>query len=331
MMTISTDRVATSDLTTDQLLEAYRRMTNIRHFEERLHLENQSGDIPGFIHLYAGEEATAVGVCMNLKDSDYIGSTHRGHGHCIAKGCDVHGMMAEIFGKQSGLCHGKGGSMHIADLSVGMLGANGIVGGAPPLATGAALTAKYLSNGGVAVSFTGDGGSNQGTTFEAMNMAVVLNLPVIFVFENNGFGEASGHDYAVGSKDIAGRAAGFGLPAVKVDGTDFFAVYEAAKDAVALARSGGGPSVIEAVSNRYFGHFEGDANLYRTKEQIAEVRENDDPLQNFRQSVKGEIDASELDRLDAEAKAEVDDAVKEAREAPVPTPDQLTADVYLNY
>lgn len=331
MMTISTDRVATSDLTTDQLLEAYRRMTSIRHFEERLHLENQSGDIPGFIHLYAGEEATAVGVCMNLKDSDYIGSTHRGHGHCIAKGCDMHGMMAEIFGKQSGLCHGKGGSMHIADLSVGMLGANGIVGGAPPLATGAALTAKYLGNGGVAVSFTGDGGSNQGTTFEAMNMAVVLNLPVIFVFENNGFGEASGHDYAVGSKDIAGRAAGFGLPAVKVDGTDFFAVYEAAKDAVALARSGGGPSVIEAVSNRYFGHFEGDANLYRTKEQIAEVRENDDPLQNFRQSVEGEIDASELDRLDAEAKAEVDDAVKEAREAPVPTPDQLTADVYLNY
>lgn len=331
MMTISTDRVATSDLTTDQLLEAYRRMTNIRHFEERLHLENQSGDIPGFIHLYAGEEATAVGVCMNLKDSDYIGSTHRGHGHCIAKGCDMHGMMAEIFGKQSGLCHGKGGSMHIADLSVGMLGANGIVGGAPPLATGAALAAKYLGNGGVAVSFTGDGGSNQGTTFEAMNMAVVLNLPVIFVFENNGFGEASGHDYAVGSKDIAGRAAGFGLPAVKVDGTDFFAVYEAAKDAVALARSGGGPSVIEAVSNRYFGHFEGDANLYRTKEQIAEVRENDDPLQNFRQSVEGEIDASELDRLDAEAKAEVDDAVKEAREAPVPTPDQLTADVYLNY
>jgi pyruvate dehydrogenase E1 component alpha subunit len=330
-MTISTDRVATSDLTTDQLLEAYRRMTSIRHFEERLHLENQSGDIPGFIHLYAGEEATAVGVCMNLKDSDYIGSTHRGHGHCIAKGCDMHGMMAEIFGKQSGLCHGKGGSMHIADLSVGMLGANGIVGGAPPLATGAALTAKYLGNGGVAVSFTGDGGSNQGTTFEAMNMAVVLNLPVIFVFENNGFGEASGHDYAVGSKDIAGRAAGFGLPAVKVDGTDFFAVYEAAKDAVALARSGGGPSVIEAVSNRYFGHFEGDANLYRTKEQIAEVRENDDPLQNFRQSVEGEIDASELDRLDAEAKAEVDDAVKEAREAPVPTPDQLTADVYLNY
>lgn len=331
MMTISTERAATSDLTTEQLLDAYRRMTRIRHFEDRLHLENQTGDIPGFIHLYAGEEATAVGVCMNLKDTDYIGSTHRGHGHSIAKGCDVHEMMAEIFGKQAGVCHGKGGSMHIADLSKGMLGANGIVGGATPLATGAALTAKTLKNGGVAVAFSGDGGSNEGMAFESMNLAVVLQLPVIFVYENNGYGEASGFSYATGSKSIADRASGFGLPAVTVDGTDFFAVHEAAKDAVALARSGGGPSVIEAKNNRFYGHFEGDANLYRTKDQISELRRDHDPLEIFRTSVEGLVEASDLDRINEETAAEVDDAVVKARAAAEPTPDQLTVDVYKNY
>lgn len=237
-------------LSKSELLKAYRKMREIRVFEERLHQENTTGDIPGFIHLYCGEEAIAVGVCENLKDTDYIGSTHRGHGHCIAKGCDIHGMMAEIFGKDSGLCRGKGGSMHIADLSKGMLGANAIVGGAPPLAIGAALTAKTLGNGGVAVSFTGDGGSNQGLVFEAMNMAVVLQLPVIFMFENNGFGEATGHDYAVGGRNITQRAAGFGMPAVKVDGTDFFAVYEAVSEAVERARNGGGPTAIEAIAHR---------------------------------------------------------------------------------
>ncbi|WP_269455352.1 thiamine pyrophosphate-dependent dehydrogenase E1 component subunit alpha, partial [Rhodococcus sp. EPR-134] len=161
----------------DALLKAYEKMSRIRAFEDRLHEENATGDIPGFIHLYSGQEAIAVGVCENLSDADYIGSTHRGHGHCIAKGCDLNGMMAEIFGKDDGLCRGKGGSMHIADLSVGMLGANAIVGGAPSLAIGAALSGKTLRNGVIAASFTGDGGSNQGTVFEAMNMAVVLDLP----------------------------------------------------------------------------------------------------------------------------------------------------------
>ncbi|TAI74995.1 ABC transporter substrate-binding protein, partial [Klebsiella pneumoniae] len=179
-------------LSKQALLQAYRKMREIRTFEERLHQENTSGDIPGFIHLYTGEEAIAVGVCENLTSADFIGSTHRGHGHCIAKGCDIHGMMAEIFGKDSGLCRGKGGSMHIADLSKGMLGANAIVGGAPPLAIGAALTAKTLKTGNVGVSFTGDGGSNQGLVFEAINMAVVLQLPAVFIFENNGYGEGTG-------------------------------------------------------------------------------------------------------------------------------------------
>ncbi|MDA3630556.1 thiamine pyrophosphate-dependent dehydrogenase E1 component subunit alpha [Saccharopolyspora oryzae] len=314
------------------LLGAYRKMSRIRAFEDRLHEENATGDIPGFIHLYSGQEAIAVGVCENLDDTDHIGSTHRGHGHCIAKGCDVHGMMAEIFGKLDGLCHGKGGSMHIADLSVGMLGANAIVGGAPPLAIGAALSAKTLRNGGVAASFTGDGGSNQGTAFEAMNMAVVLQLPVVFVVENNGYGEATGTDYAVGTSDIAGRAAAFGMPAVKVDGTDFFAVHEAAREAVERARAGGGPTTIEASANRFYGHFEGDAQLYRTPEQVAELRATQDPLQIFRGKVdRRKVTAREFDEVDEESRALVDDAVAKARAAEYPPIEHLLTDVYVSF
>ena len=318
-------------LSKSELLKAYRKMREIRVFEERLHQENTTGDIPGFIHLYCGEEAIAVGVCENLKDTDYIGSTHRGHGHCIAKGCDIHGMMAEIFGKDSGLCRGKGGSMHIADLSKGMLGANAIVGGAPPLAIGAALTAKTLGNGGVAVSFTGDGGSNQGLVFEAMNMAVVLQLPVIFMFENNGFGEATGHDYAVGGRNITQRAAGFGMPAVKVDGTDFFAVYEAVSEAVERARNGGGPTAIEAIAHRWYGHFEGDPMLYRADGEVERLRQESDPLKIFSQHVAGQISPEELQAIDDEVTALVDDAVAKARAAEVPAVENLLTDVYVSY
>ena len=318
-------------LSKSELLKAYRKMREIRVFEERLHQENTTGDIPGFIHLYCGEEAIAVGVCENLKDTDYIGSTHRGHGHCIAKGCDIHGMMAEIFGKDSGLCRGKGGSMHIADLSKGMLGANAIVGGAPPLAIGAALTAKTLGNGGVAVSFTGDGGSNQGLVFEAMNMAVVLQLPVIFMFENNGFGEATGHDYAVGGRNITQRAAGFGMPAVKVDGTDFFAVHEAVSEAVERARNGGGPTAIEAIAHRWYGHFEGDPMLYRADGEVERLRQESDPLKIFSQHVAGQISPQELQAIDDEVTALVDDAVAKARAAEFPAVENLLTDVYVSY
>ena len=319
-------------LNKNSLLSAYRRMSEIRAFEDRLHEENATGDIPGFIHLYSGQEAIAVGVCENLQDTDYIGSTHRGHGHCIAKGCDLHGMMAEIFGKDDGLCHGKGGSMHIADLSVGMLGANAIVGGAPSLAIGAALSAKTLRNSGVAASFTGDGGSNQGTVFEAMNMAVVLDLPIVFVTENNGFGEATGRDYAVGAPSIASRAASFGMPAVTVDGTDFFAVYEATREAVERARMGGGPTSIEAIAYRWHGHFEGDAQLYRTAEQVAELRKTKDPLLNFRNHPDSrKVSAKELDAIDSDARARVDDAVAKARQAEYPPLENLLTDVYVSY
>jgi len=203
-------------LSREELLKAYRDMATIRRFEERVQEEFSKGGIPGFVHLYAGEEASAVGVCSHLGPQDHIASTHRGHGHSIAKGCDPTLMMQELFAKKTGLCGGKGGSMHIADLDRGMLGANGIVGGGPPLVIGAALSAKTLGRNTVAVSFTGDGGSNQGTTFEAMNMAVVLKLPAIFVFENNQYGEGTAFEYAVGSRDIAGRAAGFGLPAATI-------------------------------------------------------------------------------------------------------------------
>jgi pyruvate dehydrogenase E1 component alpha subunit len=320
-------------LNRESLIQAYRVMVTIRRFEERVQEEFSKGGIPGFVHLYAGQEASAVGVCSHLGPRDSIASTHRGHGHSIAKGCDVMGMMAELFGRSTGLCAGKGGSMHIADLDQGMLGANGIVGGGPPLVVGAALTAKTLGTGNVAVSFTGDGGSNQGTTFEAMNLAVVLQLPAIFVFENNGYGEYTGAAYAVGSRDIAGRAAGFGLPAVKVDGDDFFAVHEAMREAVERARGGGGPSVIEVDTCRFYGHHSGDAQLYRGKDEVKQLREQRDCLKHFRRRVgeAGLLETAELDAVDDEVAALIDHAAAAARAADIPDPSALLTDVYVSY
>ena len=317
-------------LSRDDLLSAYRTMTTIREFEERVHIEFATGEMPGFVHLYAGEEAIAAGICAHLDDSDYIGSTHRGHGHCIAKGCDVTAMMLELYGRRDGMCHGKGGSMHIADLDKGMLGANGIVGGGPPLVVGAALTSKTLATGAVAVAFIGDGASNQGTTFEALNMAVVLKLPAIFVFENNRIGEGTAPEYSVGSGDIAGRAAGFGLPVEKVDGTDFFAVHDAASRAVERARSGAGPAGIECEAVRFYGHFEGDPQLYRGDGEVDNLRATADCITIFRARVTEAalLEAAELDALDEAARALMDTAVAAARAAPPPGPDDLMTDVY---
>jgi pyruvate dehydrogenase E1 component alpha subunit len=315
------------------LLLAYTMMRRIRDFEERVNAEFLAGHVPGFIHLYSGEEAVAVGVCMHLDAADYIGSTHRGHGHSLAKGCDPKGMMLEILGKAEGLCAGKGGSMHIADLQRGMLGANAIVGGSPPLVIGAALTAKTLKSARVAVAFTGDGGSNQGTIFEAMNMAVVLQLPAIFVIENNGYGEGTAAAYAVGAEDAAQRAAGFGMPAVKVDGTDFFAVYDAMGGAVTRARAGGGPSFIEARCARIHGHYCGDPQTYRSKEELTQAREVHDPIVRFRRRelASGELTASELDSIDRLAAEEMDAAVTAAHAGSVPPPEALYTDVYSTY
>ena len=320
-------------LNRELLLKAWRDMVTIRRFEERVQDEFSKGGIPGFVHLYAGQEASAVGVCAHLGPGDRIASTHRGHGHSIAKGCDVTGMMLELFGKQGGLCAGKGGSMHIADLDQGMLGANGIVGGGPPLAVGAALTAKTLRSGNVAVAFVGDGGSNQGTTFEAMNLAVVLKLPAIFVFENNGYGEYTGASYAIGSHDIAGRAGGFGMPAAKCSGDDFFAVHEAMREAVERARSDGGPSAIEVDTCRFYGHHSGDAQLYRGKDEVRRLREERDCLKLFRRRVTEAslLESYELDTVDAEVAALIDQAVAAARAASPPDPSALLTDVYVSY
>src|SRR5580704_12949539 len=320
-------------LSREELIRAYRDMRTIRAFEDRVSEEFQAGLIPGFVHLYAGEEASAVGLCMHLSDQDYIASTHRGHGHCIAKGCDVEAMMKELFAKQGGLCGGKGGSMHIADLDRGMLGANGIVGGGPPLVVGAALAAKTLGTGRVAVAFTGDGGSNQGTTFEALNLAVVLQLPAIFVFENNKYGEYTAASYAVGSRDIAGRAGGFGMPASRCSGDDFFAVHEAMREAVERARSDDGPSAVEVDTCRFYGHHSGDAQLYRGKDEVRRLREERDCLKLFRRRVTeaGLLDGAELDRVESEVAARIDHAVEVARAAPPPDTDALMRDVYVSY
>ncbi len=318
-------------LSREDLLEAYRRMKTIREFEERLHVEFAKGGIPGFVHLYAGEEASAAGVCMNLTEEDKIASTHRGHGHCIGKGVDVRGMMAEIYGKRTGTCRGKGGSMHIADLDTGMLGANGIVGGGPPLVCGAALAAKIKRTGGVAVAFFGDGASNQGTTFEAMNLASVWKLPAIFVAENNGYAEATAAKFSVACENISTRAAGFGMPGVTVDGHDFFAIYEATREAVNRARHGGGPSLIEVKLDRFFGHFEGDNQNYRPQDEVKRVREEKDCLRRFRARVADDLAQAELDAIDDEVGKLIDDAVAQALAAPDPLPEDLTTDVYIRY
>ncbi|HEH8420539.1 thiamine pyrophosphate-dependent dehydrogenase E1 component subunit alpha [Pseudomonas aeruginosa] len=322
-----------STLSTDQLLHAYRVMRTIRAFEERLHVEFATGEIPGFVHLYAGEEASAAGVMAHLRDDDCIASTHRGHGHCIAKGVDVHGMMAEIYGKKTGVCQGKGGSMHIADLEKGMLGANGIVGAGAPLAAGAALAAKLKGSDAVAVAFFGDGGSNEGAVFEAMNLAAVWNLPCLFVAENNGYAEATAANWSVACDHIADRAAGFGMPEVTVDGFDFFAVHEAAGAAIERARAGEGPSLIEVKLTRYYGHFEGDAQTYRDPDEVKHYRETRDCLKQFRERTchAGLLSASDLDAIDAEVEARIEDAVQRAKNDPKPEPDDLLRDVYVSY
>ncbi|MBG6514686.1 thiamine pyrophosphate-dependent dehydrogenase E1 component subunit alpha [Pseudomonas aeruginosa] len=322
-----------STLSTDQLLHAYRVMRTIRAFEERLHVEFATGEIPGFVHLYAGEEASAAGVMAHLRDDDCIASPHRGHGHCIAKGVDVHGMMAEIYGKKTGVCQGKGGSMHIADLEKGMLGANGIVGAGAPLAAGAALAAKLKGSDAVAVAFFGDGGSNEGAVFEAMNLAAVWNLPCLFVAENNGYAEATAANWSVACDHIADRAAGFGRPGVTVDGFDFFAVHEAAGAAIERARAGEGPSLIEVKLTRYYGHFEGDAQTYRDPDEVKHYRETRDCLKQFRERTchAGLLSASDLDAIDAEVEARIEDAVQRAKNDPKPEPDDLLRDVYVSY
>jgi TPP-dependent pyruvate/acetoin dehydrogenase alpha subunit len=320
------------DISKDKLLRMYERMRLIRAFEEQLHADFAAGKIPGFVHLYAGEEAVAVGVCANLREDDFITSTHRGHGHCIAKGVDIKAMMAEIHGKATGACKGKGGSMHIADVDKGMLGANGIVGGGPPLACGAGLSARARGTEQVTVCFFGDGAANQGTTAESLNLAGIWKLPVVFVCENNRYAETTAAEYSVSGRDIAARARGYGMPGVAVDGQDVFAVYEAAGEAVARARRGEGPSFIEAQTYRYYGHFEGDTIRYRTKDEEDFYRSRD-CIQRFRSAVleQGLVNEAELEAVDRRAANVIEEAVLFALQSPLPAPADTTTDVYVSY
>ena len=319
-------------LSRDHLLEAYRKMNLIRQFEEQVHEEFSSGSIPGFVHLYAGEEASATGVCMHLNDSDALASNHRGHGHCIAKGCDIDAMMLEIFGKKDGLCGGKGGSMHIADLSKGMMGANGIVGGGPPLACGAALSAKTLKTGGIAITFVGDGGSNQGTTFESYNLAKVWELPVIFIVEDNGYAESTSSAWSVGGSQLE-RAKGFGIPSQEVDGNDFFAVYQAAGETIAHVRETSQPYLLHFRLHRYYGHFEGDAMTYRGEGEVSRLRREKDCLHRFRQRVTETalLEESEMDAITQEAEERISRSIDRAKAAGYPTEKDLLTDVYVSY
>ncbi len=321
-----------AEITKDKLLWIYERMRFIREFENRAAGLFAQGKVPGFVHLYAGEEAIAVGVCAHLSDRDYITSTHRGHGHCIAKGVDIKAMMCELYGKKNGSCKGKGGSMHIADVDKGMLGANGIVGAGGPLACGAGLTAKVKGTDQVTVCFFGDGAAEQGTMHESMNLASIWKLPVVFVCENNGYAQTTPAHYHCAVKDIADRATGYNMPGFVVDGTDLFAVYEAAGEAIARARRGEGPTLIECKAFRYFGHFQGDNLSYFTEEERAQQKARD-PLDKFAKRVtdRGLLSPAELAAIDARAKKVVDEAVQLAEQAPYPALDEVMTDVYVNY
>ena len=319
------------DIPDGKLIELYERMVLIREFEEKtgdLHRENR---LPGLVHLYVGEEAVAVGVCANLTDSDYITSTHRGHGHVLAKGGDPKRMFAELFAKSTGYCKGKGGSMHIADLDIGMLGANGIVGGGAPIALGAAFAAKYRKDGNVAACFFGDGASNEGAFHEAANMASLYKVPLVFVAENNLYGELTAQKDHQAIEDIVDRAPGYAMPGFIVDGMDVVAVYEATAEAVARARRGEGPTLLECKTYRYYEHsgvrLGMEAGRSEEEEKIWRAR---DPILGLRKQLAehGTLSEEGADAIVARIKAEMDEAVRFAEESPDPDPSSLLEDVY---
>jgi TPP-dependent pyruvate/acetoin dehydrogenase alpha subunit len=323
--------MALKDLGKEKLTEFYRTMLTIRRFEERAASDFAEMAIPGLVHSYIGQEACATGVCAALRLDDKIVSTHRGHGHCIAKGADLNRMEAELYGRTTGFCKGKGGSMHIADFSVGMLGANGIVGGGFGIASGAALAAKLSGTGGVAVAFFGDGASQEGTFHENMNLASIWQLPLIFACENNQWGSTVPVELGVAVKDIAVRAAGYNIPARIVDGNDVVAVYEAAKEAVARARSGGGPGFIEMKTYRWRTHTEALWPLGDTRpKEIVESWKKRDPVPALGNKMvnAGLVTNEELEQIDKEVRARIRNAVNFALESPLPAPEDALADVF---
>jgi pyruvate dehydrogenase E1 component alpha subunit len=319
-------------LTKEKMIDVYETMVKIRMFEDKVAELFSAGKLPGFVHLYAGEEAIATGVCAHLTDRDYITSNHRGHGHCIAKGGDVHAMMAEVYGRATGSCKGKGGSMHIADVDKGMLGANGIVGAGGPLACGSGLMAKTLGTDQVTVCFFGDGAAEQGTMHEAMNLACCWTLPVVFVCENNGYAETTPCGYHCAAKNISDRGVAYDIPGVTVDGSDFFAVYEAAEEAIGRARRAEGPSLIECRGFRYYGHFQGDSMLYFTEEEKERNRAQD-PIENFKKRglERKLLSKKKIAEIDTKTAAAIEEAAKFAEESPWPAPEEVFTDVYVNY
>ena len=314
----------------DRLWFMYRKMVEIRKFEEHVWDVYTRGLMPGLAHLYIGEEGVAVGACAALRDDDYITSTHRGHGHCVAKGGQLDRMMAEIMGKETGYCRGKGGSMHIADMSVGILGANGIVGGGFGIATGAALSAKLRGSDQVSACFFGDGAANQGIMLETINMAVIWNLPAIYICENNQYGEHTPFTNVTGVAHIADRAAGLGLEGVSVDAADVLAMYEVMAKAVAKARKGKGPTLIEALAYRFRGHHVGDGGAYRTKEELQYWMDNKDPIALLGKHLVKTRAATQkkLDALQDEVEQEVLAAIEFAKISPLPPPEQAYEDLY---
>lgn len=317
------------EITKELLLSFYRTMVTIRNFELKAAELFAAGRIPGFVHLYVGEEAVATGVCANLMPKDFITSTHRGHGHLIAKGGDVKLMMAELFGKKTGYCKGKGGSMHIADVSLGILGANGIVGAGQPIAAGAALACQTRGEGAVSVCFFGDGAANRGTFHEALNLAAIWKLPVVYVCENNMYGISNYQRNSTAVADIADRAGGYNIPGVSIEGNDVVAVYEAAAEAITRARRGDGPSLIEAKTWRHRGHFEGDQQVYKDPKEQEEWLAKDPITRLARQIIeKNYATREELDAIEAEAKALIEAAVEFAESSPEPEESELLEDVY---
>ncbi len=321
-----------SDLNRDSLLWMYEKMVTIRRFEEQSRREADAGKLRG-MHSSIGQEAVPTGICAHLRDDDYVLGTHRSHHHCIAKGVDLNEMMAELLGKATGTNKGKGGTMHIADINKGMLGANGVVGSNIPVATGVALSAKVRGSDQVSVVFFGDGASSQGSLHESMNIASIWKLPVLFVCENNRYAESTPFEYAVAGGSIANRAAGYDMPGVLVDGQSALDMFEVGKEAVARARAGDGPTLIEAQTYRYQGHFGADDPLgYRTQEE-EDYYEARDCINSLRAHISdgGYATEAELDALDEGAVAAVIAATEFADESPFPDPSELTTDVYVSY
>jgi pyruvate dehydrogenase E1 component alpha subunit len=311
------------------LIESYRKMVRIRKVEEKLMEVFAAGEIPGFIHVCIGQEATPVAVCSHLKETDYMSNTHRGHGHALAKGVDLKLFMAELFGRRNGYCRGRSGSMHLADPTLGILGANGIVGGGIPIATGAAFAAKYKKTGQVTVCFFGEGATDEGTFHESLNIASIMNLPIVYVCENNQWAEFTPLDVHMPVTSVAERAVAYNVPGVSVP-NDFLTIYQAAEEAARRARSGKGPTLLEVKCLRWHGHFVGDAQKYRPEESIASARKDDCLLKLERQLLKDKvITKKEVSRIQENQVREIEDAVAFARESPAPDPSELMEDLYV--